>query len=206
MHHFGFNALFLIICFIPLSLFGHERVYTIDHSYGDVVAAVERLANEPRTKPFKVPNLPAIIHGKDIIVTTYARPSIRYYSVEIRLEKPLGKLHTFDKQLEVWGKPDKYILRSTIDIGWGRNNVCGIIGCIKQAFLDKAESMILSIEKAKIMKYANRIGTPEVETERSWGLIFHNIWVLGLEIVDKWKDNNVWAQLSTLFKDKAVVN
>lgn len=149
----------------------HQTRYQIDKSYGDVIAAVERLANEPRKVPFKVPNLPALIEGKDVRIQTDFRPAVRHYVVKIMLEQPIGKLHTFNKTLEVWGKKDHYIIQSTVNIGWGRDNRCDLIARIKQRILDKAECAVLLLEKRKIDEYAARISTKEVEQSITWGKI-----------------------------------
>lgn len=161
----------------------HEMTYRIEHSYGDVVAAVERLANEPRKRPFKVPNLPAMIEGKDAIVTTWVQPSQRYYRVNIRLERPIGRLLRFDKQLEVFGKPDHYVLKSTVDIDWQGFDRCRLLARIKARVLAKAECMVLQMERDKVMDYARRIGTPEVEQEDSMSSIFVAAWELVLRVV-----------------------
>ena len=160
-------------------------VYRIDRSYGDVVAAVERLANEPRTKPFKVPNLPALINGRDIVVTTYIQPSRRYYRVVIQLEHPIGRLCRFDKTLEVWGKSDHYVLRSTVHIDW-MDFRSRLANRIKDRVVALAECEVLKMERCKIQDYARRIGTPVVEKPDSWGLILFDAWDLGIRVYDKW--------------------
>jgi hypothetical protein len=162
---------FMLIASICYTANAKEQLtYSIDKSYGDVIAAVERLANEPRKVPFKVPNLPALIEGKDIHITTDFRPSVRHYVVKIVLENNIGKLNQFDKTLEVWGKKDSYTIRSTVDIGWDDFN-CGILNRIKDRIVAKAECAILCAEQRKIMEYSARIGTKPVEQPITWGKI-----------------------------------
>jgi hypothetical protein len=161
--------------------------YQVNNSYGDVVAAVERLANEPRKVPFKVPNLPALIEGKDIHITTDFRPSVRHYVVNITLENNIGKLNKFEKTLEVWGKKDSYIVRSTVDIGWDDFKL-GILNNIKNKIVAKAECSILCLEKQKIMEYSARIETKPVEQPITWGKIASDTFDLMTLIVLKFED------------------
>jgi len=180
------------ILILASSSYATELVYEIPVTYGDVVGAVERLANEPRTKPFKVPNLPAIIEGKDIVVETYAKPSVRYYRGKAYLDTPMGRMHKFDKQIEVWGKPDKYIIKGSVDIGWTGFDRCSIVRSIKNRIISKAECMVLQMEKKKIMEYASRIETVEVEKPGvSWGSILYKVWDIGVDILTKIDDKKV---------------
>ena len=149
----------------------HQIRYQVDKTYYDVVAAVERLVNEKRRVPFKVPNLPALIEGKDIRIQTDFRPTLRHYVVNITLENPIGKLHTFNNTIEVWGKKDHYLIQHTVNIGWGGCNRCRWVAGIKQRILDKAECAVLLLEKGKIVEYAARIETVKVEQPITWSKI-----------------------------------
>lgn len=143
--------------------------YSVPHSYWEVVAAIERVVNEPRKRPFKVPNLPALIHGKDFVVTTSARPATREYRASVKLVRPIGRLTRFDHSIVVRGLPDHYEIRSSIDIDW-RWNIC-LGSRIVQRVVSKAECMVLQLERRKVAEYNARIETPEVEQPDSWLLI-----------------------------------
>jgi len=164
------NIFFLlpIIC-------GTDLSYTIDKTYGNVVAAVEQRANEHRTTPFKVPNLPVIIEGKDISVSFYARPSIRYYQVDVNLEKNIGKLVKFDKKLQVWGRSNDYLIKSTVNIEWGKESCVPLINRVKQRIINNVECKVLQLEKQRFMYHVSKMGKAETQQEESW---YYILWLI----------------------------
>lgn len=185
----------LLASLICSTSYGKQQLtYYVPNSYGDVIAAVERLANEPRRVPFKVPNLPALIEGKDLHITTDFRPSRRHYIVNIVLENDIGKLNQFDLKIEVWGKPKYYVIRSTVDIGWDDFR-CRLLNKIKDRIVSQAECAVLCLEKQKVMEYSSRIKTVEVEQPITWSKIasdtFDVITLIILKIDDAKKDKSV---------------
>ena len=167
-----------VLLLLPIIL-GTDLTYTIDKTYGDVVAAVEQRANEHRTTPFKVPNLPVIIEGKDISVSFYARPSIRYYQVDVNLEKNIGKLVKFDKKLQVWGRSNDYLITSTVNIEWGKESCVPLINRVKQRIINNVECKVLQFEKTKLLNYASKMGQPKQETEISW---YYILWLVAKKV------------------------
>ncbi len=158
----------ILLCIFPIISQASEIQFRVNRSYSDVVAAVEQLANEPRTVPFKVPNLPVLIRGKDIIIKTYIRPATRFYSVEISLDKPIGKLYNFEQVLEVRGQGDSYLVRLSVDLGYGKEFNCQIINRIKNSIITNIEYKILSIEKSRILYHASHMNTQASAEEYSW--------------------------------------
>ena len=135
-----------------------QITYRIERSYGDVAAAVERVVNEPRHTPFKLPNLPALIEGKDIVLTTTIDPTRRAYVANMEVKK--GRL-SFIHKVELWGKPDHYVIRATVDIDWCWRARFG--SRIVASLVSRAECTVLQMEKCKVLEYARQMETPEVE-------------------------------------------
>lgn len=182
------KMLCLLVILSSTSLYAEEcMVYTVPHTYKDLVATVEKVVNEPRTKPFRVPNLPVIIEGKDISIQVYIKPSQRYYRAKITLDKPIGKLTRFNKTIEIWGQSDKYVIRSSVDIKWGRDITLPIISKIKEKIIHSAECGILCVEKNKILEYSGKM-EKNLEKEISWCIILQDAWILYDDLKRKLND------------------
>ena len=152
----------------------HKMSYRVDKTYGDVVAAVERLANEPRERPLKIPNFPAILSDKDLKVTTVIDPSTRTYTVRIELAlQAMGNLAKFLHTIKVTGHPDHYVVESYVDIDWHDTGFGSrIVNCVASRIIPRAECQFLCMEKAKVLEYAAQMETPEVELDQdSWGKV-----------------------------------
>jgi hypothetical protein len=90
----------------------------------------------------------------DVSIQLYARPKLHYYRFNIDLVKPVNKVFGVTKQLEIWAKPNQTILKSSIDITYGRNFRFPLrwINCIKEKIILDIESKILRFEEQKIRK------------------------------------------------------
>ena len=87
----------------------------------------------------------------DVAVTIYARPKLHYYKFSINLVKPVNKVFGVTKQLEIWAKPNQTILKSSIDITYGRIFKFPLrwVNCIKDKVIKDIESKILQFEEQK---------------------------------------------------------
>lgn len=156
----------LLLLFAPV-VSASEIQYRVNKSYYDVVAAVEKIINEPRERPIKIPNLPVLLGDKDIVVTTYVRPATRYYSVTIELNKPIGKLTRFDKKIEIFGQKSSYLIVSSVDIEYGRQS-CLLINRIKDKIITNVEYTLLAAEKRQLLRYAAKLDAPYEHDVYSW--------------------------------------
>lgn len=153
---------------LPSLASASEIEYRVNKSYYDVVAAVEKIINEPRERPIKIPNLPVLLGDKDVVVTTYIRPATRYYSVTIGLNKPIGKLTRFDKKIEIFGQKDSYRIVSSVDIEYGKTSCLQIVNRIKDKIITNVEYTLLAAEKKQLLRYASHIEAAPEYTEPSW--------------------------------------
>lgn len=156
-----------LVLILPSIATASEIQYRVNKSYYDVVAAVEKIINEPRERPIKIPNLPVLLGDKDIVVTTYVRPATRYYSVTIELNKPIGKLTRFDKKIEIFGQKSSYLIVSSVDIEYGRQS-CLLINRIKDKIITNVEYTLLVAEKRQLLRYATKIEAAPEYAEPSW--------------------------------------
>lgn len=92
----------------------------------------------------------------DVAVQFYGRPKLHYYRFNIDLVKPVNKVFGVTKQLEIWAKPNQTILKSSIDITYGRTFGFPLrwINCIKEKVIADIETKILNFEERKIRQIA----------------------------------------------------
>jgi hypothetical protein len=99
-----------------------------------------------------------ILDIADVSINIYARPKLHYYRFNIDLVRPVNKVFGVTKQLEIWAKPNKTILKSSIDINYGRTFRFPLrwVNCIKEKVILDIESKILKFEEQKIREISQK--------------------------------------------------
>lgn len=154
------------------STFGQTCLeYRVNQNYKKVVAAVERVMNEPRTRKVKVPDLPAYIEGADVVYSKIEIDAVnRKYNATIKYKR--GALF-LEHRVKLWWTGNDYSIEAYINIDWCATGFGSrVANCVaRRIVVPRAEMKFLCIEKAKVYEYSDRIDTVEVEQPDSWVLI-----------------------------------
>ena len=121
------------------------------------ITIVQELSNNIDKPSFTIsPEAVKVLELADVKSLLYARPKYHYYVLEIELVKPINKVISINKKLEIWAEKDRTILKSSIDIDYGRTFGFPLrwVNCIKEKVILKVEKDILRFEENKIRKIA----------------------------------------------------
>jgi hypothetical protein len=142
-------------CFICSNVSGETtNTFIIDKP---ALKVIKELKANSENVNFTIPDEAVkVLDIADVSVNFYARPKYHYYKFNIDLEKPVNKVFGFSKKLEIWAKPNQTILKSTVDIDYGRTFRFPLrwVNCIKEKVILDIERQILSFEENKIRKIA----------------------------------------------------
>lgn len=117
--------------------------------YGELKAQYDDTAISVPPEVLKALNL------ADLSFNLYYRPHEHYVKLTINLEDNVRRLNGFNKTLEVWNKPDGMIVKSTVDINFGRSHRLKCIDFIKEKIIKVIEREILKYEREKLIQLAN---------------------------------------------------
>jgi len=117
------------------------------------IQIINELSSNIDNPTFTIPNdAVKILNMADVRIMLYAYPKSHYYTFQIDLLKPINKVFSFSKKLEIWAKSNQTILKSTVDIDYGRTFKFPLrwVNCIKDKVITKVEQEILRFEEKKI--------------------------------------------------------
>jgi hypothetical protein len=142
-------------CIICLKASGEtQNTFTINKP---AITIIQELANNVDKPSFTIPpDAVKALELADVKSLLYARPKYHYYTLEIELVKPINKVISLNKRLEIWAEKDRTIFKSSIDIDYGRTFGFPLrwVNCVKEKVISKVEKDILRFEENKIRKIA----------------------------------------------------
>lgn len=121
------------------------------------IQIVNELANNIDNPRFTIPDdAIKILELADVRAMLYAYPKRHYYTFQLDLLQPINKVVGISKKLEIWAEPNRTILKSTINIDYGRTFGFPLrwVNCVKEKVILKIEKDILRFEENKIREIA----------------------------------------------------
>jgi hypothetical protein len=127
--------------------------FRVDKSAGKLYS--ELRANYDKAELSVPPEVLRALDLADLSFNLYYRPHEHYVKITINLEDNVRRLNGFNKTLEIWSKPDGMVIKSTVDINFGRPHRLKCIDFIKEKIIRMIECKILEYEQKKLIQLAN---------------------------------------------------
>lgn len=152
----------LIFFLLSSSVFAETtKTYTVELSRAQFLSAVEYTLANP--DPIILPRIPSVIQPTDLEIGIYCKP-LKYYQINKTLVVAKDKLNHFTHNTEIWSQGKNYVIKHTVDIGYGRQTKCALINNIKAKILRRVESTLINMEQKKILLLAKQLrDKPKIE-------------------------------------------
>jgi hypothetical protein len=96
------------------------------------------------------------IFEPELSIEAWGRPKHHYYMSDITLLEPYKILGVFQRKVEIWGQPERTIVRVQIRLDTARQFRIPIIQRIKNKIVCRIECFLVNKESERLIKLANK--------------------------------------------------
>lgn len=146
--------IFFLLILLATPSYAAENVFTIHKPLDEIVVDTHNNFLETASQ---MDRLPRQLFDLDLLVTVKGLPKQRYYKFEIKLLRSYGKLKDLHKTLEMWGRHNRVIVRSRLNIVYGKQNrrfpFRWITRLVNRVVNNRVEPTVLCIEERKLKEF-----------------------------------------------------